>query len=66
MNSLATFGIGLLTASLAGLQIGYHWSYEELTAKADLVVLAGPLRTDDTGRRAEHPNLKPGLPYGSS
>lgn len=62
MDSLVRLGIGLLTTSLAGWQIGYHWSFEELAAKADLVVIAEPVRTDDTGRRTEHPNLKPGLP----
>jgi hypothetical protein len=49
MNSLSTLGIGFLTASLAGVQIGYHRSYEEPTARTDSVVIAEPVRTDDTG-----------------
>jgi hypothetical protein len=61
MELVVTLAAGLLT-SLGGCQIGYLWSFEELTAKADLVVIATLEATKDTGRRAEHPNLKPGLP----
>ena len=47
---------------LASFQIGYLWTFEELTSKADLVVIAEPVRTEETGNRTEHPNVKPGLP----
>lgn len=59
-----TFGASLVTAaaSLASFQVGYLWSFEELTTKADLVVIAEHVATEDAGRRTEHPNLKPGLP----
>ena len=60
----AALGVGLVATvvSLAGAQIGYLWSFEELAARADLVVIARRVRTDDTGRRAEHPQLSPDLP----
>ena len=43
-------------------QIGYLWTFEELTAKADLVAIVEVIATEDTGRRREHPELKPDLP----
>lgn len=46
----------------AGAQVGYLWSFEERHAKADLVVIAEPIATKDTGRRTAHPSLKPDLP----
>jgi hypothetical protein len=62
MSVAVTFTVGVLLASLASFQIGYLWTFEELTSKADLVVIAEPVRTEETGNRTEHPNLKPGLP----
>src|SRR2546421_1530837 len=64
MGVAFSFGVSLVAtvASLASFQIGYLWSFEELTAEADLVVIAERVGTDDTGRRTEHPDLKPGLP----
>jgi hypothetical protein len=43
-------------------QIGYLWTFDELTAKADFVVIAEPVRTEDTGVRTVHPGLQPDLP----
>lgn len=61
MSIAITVTGGLLTAILCS-QIGYLWTFEELTSKADLVVIAEPVRTDDTGRRPDHPNLTSALP----
>lgn len=44
-------------AGLAGDQIGYLWSFDELRAKADVVVIAEHVKTIDTARRADHPAL---------
>jgi hypothetical protein len=46
----------------APAQIGYLWTFEERHAKADLVVIAEPIATKDTGRRTVHPSLRPDLP----
>jgi len=56
--------IGLLVAGvgLNGRQIGYLWSFEELAAKADTIVIAEHVRTVDARRGIEHPELKPGTP----
>jgi hypothetical protein len=45
-----------------GAQVGYLWSFGELGAKADLVVIAEHVRTVDTTRRTDHPELRPALP----
>lgn len=42
-------------------QIGYLWTYEELLAKADLVVIAQSRETVDIGT-ARHPQLQPAFP----
>ena len=55
-------GCAAAGASLWGAQIGYLWSFDELRAKADLVVIAEHLETVDTARRKNHPTLKPSLP----
>jgi hypothetical protein len=46
----------------SGAQVGYLWTFDALNAKADIVVIAEPVRTVDTGRRGEHPELTPPLP----
>jgi hypothetical protein len=43
-------------------QIGYLWTPEELTAKADVVAVVEVVRTRDTGRTQSHPSLHPRLP----
>jgi hypothetical protein len=56
--------IGVLAGStVAGhAQIGYLWTFGELTEKADCVVIGEHVRTRDTGRRTTHPELTPGYP----
>ena len=56
--------IGFLAAgaTVGGAQIGYLWSFDELRAKADVVVIAEHIKTIDTTRRTDHPTLKPSLP----
>jgi len=46
----------------ATAQIGYLWTFEGLLSKADVVVIAECVRTDETGRRRSHPELTPALP----
>jgi hypothetical protein len=50
----------VLVASMAGRgsQAAYSWTFEELTARADLVAIAQHVSTEDTGRRP-HPDLTP-------
>jgi hypothetical protein len=59
-------GIAMLVVavpSAAGpAQLGYLWSFDELTTKADCVVIAEHARTHDSGRRATHPELTPAYP----
>jgi hypothetical protein len=61
-----TVGTSLVLLILLGAapraQLGYIWSFEELTAKAQAVVIAEYVCTDDTWRELDHPSLKPGLP----
>ena len=38
------------------------WSYQELTDKADAVVIAKPLSTKDTEEKSVLPNISPNLP----
>lgn len=45
-----------------GAQVGHLWSFEERHSKADLIAIAEPIATKDTGRRTAHPSLKPDLP----
>ena len=52
----------LAIARAADAQIGYLWTIDELKAKADLVVIAELRATSDTGRRADHPELRPAFP----
>lgn len=55
-------GLVAAAASVAGAQIGYLWSFDELRTKADVVVIAEHAETIDTLRRADHPTLRPSLP----
>jgi len=60
MAMLAT-AIGVLCLGFAGPQVVHTWTFDELTAKADLVVIASHISTQDTARRRSHPELKPDL-----
>jgi hypothetical protein len=48
-----------LTLHAAAMQVGRTWTFDELTAQADLVVIATHISTEDTGRRRMHPELRP-------
>lgn len=53
-----------IIAALAGLdrpQIGYLWTFRELTDKADAIVIAEPRQTT-AARRTDHPDFQPRLP----
>lgn len=70
---MATREVGLLrlvsvillymaNATSAFAQIGYLWTPEELTAKADMIAIVEVISTRDTGRTQSHPDLLPRLP----
>lgn len=46
----------------ATAQIGYSWSFVELTAQSEVVVIATPGGTQDTGIKTELNDLRPPLP----
>lgn len=54
-------GLLLLESSGAG-QLAHLWSFEELTAKSDIVAIAAYVATRDTGLKAELAELTPQLP----
>ena len=60
-TTLLLWVLGALPCA-AHAQIGYLWDIEELRARADLVVVAEWIATEDTGRQVEHLDLKPWLP----
>jgi hypothetical protein len=66
MSLRATLGTSLVLLILLGAapraQLGYIWSFEELTAKAQAIVIAEYVGTEDTGRERDHPELDPGFP----
>src|SRR5689334_15746669 len=49
----------LLVFAAGTAQVPRPWTFDELTAKADLVVIASHLSTEDTGRRRTRAELKP-------
>ena len=49
-------------ATFATAQVGYLWTPEELTAKADLIAIVEVTSTRDTRRTQSHPSLQPRLP----
>lgn len=57
----AAICLGLSQVTL-GAQISRLWSFGELQAAADVVVVATPLSTRDTGRRSELTDLQPPVP----
>ena len=58
---LALAGVALGCAMPAWAQVGYLWTPEELTAKADAVAIVEVVTTRDT-KRTHHPSLRPPLP----
>lgn len=54
--------IAIGCAMPAFAQVGYLWTPEELTAKADIVAIVEVITTRDTGRTQSHPSLRPRLP----
>ena len=43
-------------------QVGYLWTPEELTEKADIVAIVDVISAQDTGRTQRHPSLRSRLP----
>jgi hypothetical protein len=58
---LAVIAIALLRVE-ASAQLAYLWTFDELAAKADVVVIARPLLTRDTGKSTDLSELSPSLP----
>jgi hypothetical protein len=52
----------LLWRAETAAQVGYLWSFDELTAQSEVVVIATPDATQDTGIKAELNDLRPPLP----
>ena len=52
----------VLSQVLAAAQIHPNWSFDKLQADADVVVVATPLSTRDSGRRIESTELSPPVP----
>jgi hypothetical protein len=49
--------------SVSANQIGYAWTFSELTSRSDVVVIAAWVRTADTGMKTTiTENISPGLP----
>jgi hypothetical protein len=57
---LAFIAIGYAMPAFA--QVGYLWTPEELTAKADIVAIVEVISARDAGRTQSHPSLRPRLP----
>jgi hypothetical protein len=59
IGTAVAIGFVLAVGPAADAQLGYLWTMDELKAKADLVVIAELRDTKDTGRRTDHPKLRP-------
>ena len=59
LGSLLLVGLG---AGVVHAQLGYIWTFDQLMARADCVIIASYVRTNDTGRHTTHPELQPGYP----
>lgn len=57
---LTLLTIGCVMPAFA--QVGYLWTPQELTAKADVVAIVEVISVQDTGRTQGHPTLRPRLP----
>lgn len=60
-TSYLIIGFFLLRAE-ATAQVGYLWSFGELTVQSEVIVIATPGATRDTGIRTELNDLQPPLP----
>ncbi len=61
-TALVLIVLAWLATPLAASQIGYAWTFPDLFAKADVVVIGRVTAIRDTGRVVPHPSLKPALP----
>ena len=57
---LTLFTIGYVIPAFA--QVGYLWTPQELTTKADVVAIVEVISVRETGRTQGHPTLRPRLP----
>jgi hypothetical protein len=63
MRKASYLVIGLLLLRVEAVsQMGYLWSFDELTAQSEVVVIATPGATQDTGIKTELDDLQPPLP----
>ena len=61
-NALCVVIALLLLRAETATQIGYLWSFDELTEKSVVVVIATPRATKDAGLKTELTELRPPLP----
>ncbi len=64
MKVLLAFALALLISGISdsGGQLGYLWNWDELTSRADAIVIAEHKGTVEARRGVEHPDLRPPLP----
>jgi hypothetical protein len=60
--AILVFAFVVALSSVGHAQISTLWTFDRLAAKADCVVVAKYVRTNDTGSRTKHPELTPGFP----
>ena len=52
----------LLVTVLLPSQVGRLWTFDQLVAESDVVVIGVAIASRDTGRKGMHPELRPGFP----
>jgi hypothetical protein len=52
----------VFVTATAPAQVSRLWSFNELVAESDLVIIGTVVNVRDTGQRAIHPELRPNLP----
>ena len=57
MKTLLTMFVLLTLAAMCGARPVAYWPYEKLTKEADLIVIATPTRTDDSGEKMNLPGI---------
>ena len=59
--TIALLSMLAVARAVEAQQVAAVWPFEQLTAQADLVVIAEYMRTEDTGRRTTPPEAKSGV-----
>lgn len=61
-RAISVIAASLMLSIRPASQIGYIWSADELRTKSDLVVIATPIRTTESGIKTELHELQPAFP----